>query len=424
MICLMPQCGYLSETSRMIEIHRALVARGAEVRMAVHGGTYEWLIRRSGIDYDVVGPHMTAQRSAQLVRDSPGLGDVRQSVYTMSELLTYARAEAAYFRRHGVRAVVTGFTLTTLLSSRLAGIPVVTEHNGSWLPPVWEAGLLPVPAGAAWPWMRAVPRRAMRRLVNAAPARVRWYTGPINAAARTLGVEPVPSMAALTLGDVALLTELPDVVGVPAEAFGSWRVGNRRGYRAGTRLAVAGPIYARLPIEVPPDIASFLDEPGPRVYVAMTSSPIDLVRGVVRRVAATGARVIVAGTTHEIGDLAGPRVRVAAVLPSHRVMPRVDLAVTTAGQGSMQTAMASGTPVIGIPLQAEQDLNVAVLERLGAARSISRANAPTARLTRMATAMLADVDVRRRAQGVKELYDRVDGAAKAAEIIGGVVDSR
>ena len=63
-------------------------------------------------------------------------------------------------------------------------------------------------------------------------------------------------------------------------------------------------------------------------------------------------------------------------------------------------------------------------ERLGAARRISRADALTARLTRMATAMLADVDVRRRAQGVKELYDRVDGAAKAAEIIDEVVNSR
>ena len=37
-----------------------------------------------------------------------------------------------------VSAVVTGFTLTALLSSRLAGIPVVAEHAGSYLPPVFE----------------------------------------------------------------------------------------------------------------------------------------------------------------------------------------------------------------------------------------------------------------------------------------------
>jgi hypothetical protein len=36
-IVVMPHCGYLSETSRMIEIYRALARRGASVRMATHG---------------------------------------------------------------------------------------------------------------------------------------------------------------------------------------------------------------------------------------------------------------------------------------------------------------------------------------------------------------------------------------------------
>ena len=34
MICLMPMCAYLSETSRMIQIYKALRARGAKVCMA------------------------------------------------------------------------------------------------------------------------------------------------------------------------------------------------------------------------------------------------------------------------------------------------------------------------------------------------------------------------------------------------------
>jgi hypothetical protein len=32
----------------------------------------------------------------------------------------------------------TGFTLTTLLSTRLAGVKLVTEHAGSFVPPIWE----------------------------------------------------------------------------------------------------------------------------------------------------------------------------------------------------------------------------------------------------------------------------------------------
>jgi UDP:flavonoid glycosyltransferase YjiC (YdhE family) len=421
MICLMPQCGYLSETSRMIELHRALVARGTPVRMALHGGTYEWLIAAAGIDYDLVGPRMSAERSAQLVRDSPGLGSVRQSVYTPAELVRYARAEADYFGRIGVRVVVTGFTLTTLLSSRLAGIRLVTEHNGSWLPPVWERGLLPAPIDPLWRWMRYLPPGMNRRAINAAPARVHWYCGPINAAARRLGVEPIPSMAALTLGDLALLTEVPQVVGLPAEVFQAWRPPRRSGYRAGTRLAVAGPIYARLPMGLPAHVRAFLDREGACVYVALTSTPQSLVAAAIRAVAAAGVRVLVAATVHDSATLEGVdrtgRVMVAGVLPSHLVMPRVDLAVTTAGQGSVQTAMAAGTPLIGIPLQPEQDLNIVLLERLGAARRLSPRAVGSRAMTNLVRAMLTDSLTRRAAARVRSWYDGVDGPGCAAALI-------
>ena len=44
----------------------------------------------------------------------------------------------------------------------------------------------------------------------------------------------------------------------------------------------------------------------------------------------------------------------------------VDVAVIHGGQGSVQTAIASGTPLVGIPLHVEQGLNVAMIERHGA----------------------------------------------------------
>ena len=50
MISVVPHCGYLSETSRMLEIHRALRERGAPVRLATHGGTHQNLLGRAGVD--------------------------------------------------------------------------------------------------------------------------------------------------------------------------------------------------------------------------------------------------------------------------------------------------------------------------------------------------------------------------------------
>lgn len=400
MICLLPSCAYLSETSRMLEIHGALDRLGVPVRVATHGGTHESLLTAAGVAYDVIGPPMDADRSARFVREAIGAGPVGQSMYSDDELRAYVRAEAAYFREHEVSVAVTGFTLTALLSTRLAGIPLVTEHAGSFVPPVFERGLL--------------PGRVRGRAIGAALPRVRHYCSGFNRVAAELGVEPVPSLPALLLGDLALVPEVPEVLGISPAELEAWRP--RRGYREGTRLRHSGPLFARLKVPLPDRVAGFLAEPGPVVYVALTSTAPGLVRQAADAAAATGARVLVAGTVHDVGDLESDQVMVAGILPSHQVMPHVDLAVVTGGQGSVQTAMAAGTPVLGVPLQLEQELNVALLARLGAARAVAPERVER-RLTRIASAMLAADSHRRAARGVKQLYDAVDGPALAAEAI-------
>jgi UDP:flavonoid glycosyltransferase YjiC (YdhE family) len=419
-ICLLPHCGYLSSTSRMLEIHRALRARGYSARIATHGGPYESVLREAGVAYDIVGPPMSPARCAEFVRTEVGRGNIGQSMYSDEELRTYVRAEARYFADHGIRVAVTGFTLSTLLSTRLSDVALVTEHAGSWVPPAYERGLLPAPATPLTPALRALPRPAMRWLSNAVPPRVKFYCGGFNRIATELGVPGVPSLGALVLGDLSLVPEVPEVLGIPAADLDAWEPGGRRGYRPGTRLRYTGPLYARLGSDLPARVRDFLDTAGPTVYVAMTSTPLPVVRQVVARVAALGVRVLVAATVHDLGNLAGRRVMVAPVLPSHLVMPHVDLAVTAGGQGSVQTAMATGTPVLGIPMQPEQDLNLVLLERHGAARRIAPRHAVGPALTRTARQMLADDRYRAGARRIQKCYDGVDGPGNAAEAIIGL----
>jgi UDP:flavonoid glycosyltransferase YjiC (YdhE family) len=412
MIGLLAQCAYLSETSRMIELYRALTARGVTVRVATHGGAHQNQLTAAGIPYEIVGPPMSDERGARFVADALGLGNVRQSMYSDGELREFVEAEADWLRRNHIRVAVTGFLLTAQLSTRLAGIPLVTTHTGSWVPPVWERGLLP--ADPPWPALRVLPEPLRRRLVNAAPPRVRYYTAGFNRVAKELRVEPVPSLAALVLGDLTLVTEIPEVLGVPARVLEDWRPNGRRGYREGTRLAYSGPLYARLDAAIPPHVEEFLNQPGPIVYVALTSSSPELVRRVAVA-AAESARVLVAATVHAVGDLHSGRTCVAGVLPSHSIMPRVDLAITTAGQGSVQTAMATGTPLLAVPLQPEQTLNAVLVERLGAARRLTTASTATA--AALVREMLADDGYRLAAKRIKGWYDAVDGPARAADRI-------
>jgi UDP:flavonoid glycosyltransferase YjiC (YdhE family) len=365
MIALVPHCGYLSETSRMLDIYHALRRRGAQVRIASHGGTHENQLR---VPYDIVEPRMDHERCVRFVQNGLGLGPADQSMYTDDELREHALAEAEYFREHGITVAVTGIALSTLLSTRLAGIKLVTEHAGSWVPPVLDPRVL----------------------------ELTWYCDGFNRVADELGVPRIPSLPELLCGDLTLIPEVPQVLGVPAGELGD-------------RFRYTGPLFAHLDLPVPDRVSAFLDRPGPVVYVALTSTSPDLIRRIVRQL---HTRVLVAGTVHDLADLAGDDVLVEGVLPSHLIMPRVDLAITTGGQGSVQTAMASGTPLLAVPLQPEQQHNIDLLHRLGAAESLDLDQVGT-----QVDKMLGSGSHRAAARRIQAWYDEVDGPDRAAEAI-------
>jgi UDP:flavonoid glycosyltransferase YjiC (YdhE family) len=416
MICLMPNCAYLSETSRMISIYRALRALGVDAAIATHGGTHEALLRSQGIPYDIVGPRMSDERCRQFVRDGVGMGRPDQSMYAPEEMRTYVKAEAAYLRDRGVTAVVTGFVLTALLSSRLAGIPIMAEHAGSYIPPVFERGLLPPASNPPMPVFKLMPKSLAGWLQNKGAPRLKLYTGGFNALAAELGVEPIPSLPALLMGDLSLVTEAPEVLGISREAMDSWRPSGGA-YRAGSRLKYTGPIFAELDLPVPESVETALNGPRPLVYVALTSTPPELVRRVVSELSASGLRLIVAATVHDMAGLASPSVTVGGVLPSHKIMPRVDAAVVTGGQGSVQCAMAAGIPIVGIPLQPEQDANLAFLARRGAALPLATRQVGRGVLPTMARKLLDDPTHRAAAASIKTAYAKLDGPKLTAQAI-------
>ena len=62
MIVLMPHCGFLSETSRMLHIARALQARGEAVLLATHGGPYTRVLDDAGMPWTQLEPAFDAAR--------------------------------------------------------------------------------------------------------------------------------------------------------------------------------------------------------------------------------------------------------------------------------------------------------------------------------------------------------------------------
>jgi UDP:flavonoid glycosyltransferase YjiC (YdhE family) len=417
MIALLPNCGFLSETSRMLAIAQALQARGEAVAVATHGGPYTRVLDQAGMPWTLLQPEMDSARCGRFLKDLVRIGKPGVRMLDANEVRCSVESEAAFFRQVGAQAVVIGFTLTAYLSSRVARIPLVTSHGASYVPPVFERGLAPAPVTMPTPALEWLPAWLKRRMANAMPTRLTDPTAFLNGVAAELGVATVPTLAALMLGDLTLVTDLPEVLGVPAAELEAWRPTGPDHYRPDTQLVYTGPLFAQLDLPIPPQVQAFLDGGEPTAYVVLSSSSPYLLRKVTARVRAAGLRVIVGATVHDFGPMTDPGVVVAGLLPSHRVMPQVQVAVTMGGQGSVQTAMTSGTPLVGLPLHPEQDLNVDLAARHGMALAVAPRHADTPRLTKAVQRVVTDPRFAASAERVKGWYAGVDGAGRAADAI-------
>ncbi|MGA8046989.1 MAG: glycosyltransferase [Dermatophilaceae bacterium] len=418
MILFLPNCSFLSEVSRALEIAAALRARGIEVAFGSRGGRYVHLLESAGVRVAPLRPAVTPEGEVDFLAAILAMGPrTSRDFYGDDELRAAVEDEVGLIRRLDAELVVTGFTLSAYLSTRLAGVRLATDHGGSFVPPVLAHMLAPVPVNPPDPGLARLPPRAQRWLANRAPAFIRGPVDQLNRHARRHGVDPLPNMLGLLCGDLTLVTELPEVLGLPARDLESWRPRWPLRVRPGTTFRYTGPLYARLDVPVPDAVEGFLGHDDPVVYVALTSVSESVLRRVVASAQDTGHRILVAGGEGLVDDLAGERTLVSGTLPSHEVMPRVAAAVVMGGQGSTQTAMASGTPFVGLPYHGEQELNVVVAERLGCAIRMSPDVAGTSGLTEAVHRLVAEPAFSAASAEVATMYAGVDGGALAAAAI-------
>lgn len=419
MIAFLPHCDFLSEVSRAIAIAGALRERQVPVSFASRGGRFSHLIPEAGFSLQPLDPPVTEEttrRFFEILTSMDPSGPA--NFYTDAELREAVRSELEFLRSTEARLAVTGFTLSAYVSTRLADIPLATDHGGSFVPPVLGNNLGPVMVNPPDPRMARLPAAVQRWLFNRLSGLFKGPTKQLEQYAEALGIEsPVSSWASMMCGDLTLVTELPEVLGLSEKKLAGWRP--RWPYRFARDISFrfTGPLYARLDLPIPPAVDDFLEADDPVVYVSMSSVDEGFLRAVVEVVKKAGYRLLVGATVHDVADLSDNRTLVTGVLPNHLIMPQVDAAVIMGGQGTVQTAVASATPFVGLPLHGEQELNVAVAERLGMAIRMAPSEATTPALTEAIRSLIDDPTHAAGAERAAEHYRNVDGAANAAEAI-------
>ncbi|MCA1753160.1 MAG: glycosyltransferase [Spirochaeta sp.] len=414
-ILCFPHFYYLSEVSRLVEIGKALTTLGHDVEFFSHGGTYEDVATEAGFTVTTVEPHMSPERAADYMAFNRGdTGNpFRESFFSFDELQAYVLAEADAFRQVGADAVLIGWNLPSYLSAPLAGIPIIVQQPGTFTAPFFERKMgvfQPSLFGAA----RHVP---LNWLVNWWMPRAKIWLAPFNQLAAQLQLPQWKSTLDLMAGDLTVVMDAPAILGIPPEEMHTYTPRDPRFFHKPPVYRYGGPCFARLPGGVPAPIANHFDTPRPKLYCAMgVSGSPEILREVIGIVNELNVQSLIVTTTilPELGKTASERVLLTPHAPAHLANPLADIAITHGGAGTVQTAIHSGTPLVGIPMQLEQTGNISLVTRQGAGVMLSKWDLNARSLGRALERLLSDSDMKANMLRLKTIQDEADGPADAA----------
>ncbi len=411
-VVLLPNAGFLSETTRMLAVYRELEELGTPAILATHGGTYEAVLEEERVPWERIPPTQTQADCRKYLHAV--LDPVKGSLYSREQLREVVKGEIAFLRDAGAKVVVSGFTLSARLSAKAVEAPLVVTHLGSWIPPVLDRGEFRIREAFddVFP-LSLLPGGLQRSFVRWIFPRLELHTKVFNDVAGELHIEPVRSLFDVMLGDLVLVTDVPDILGIPEEEMVAWRPAGRH-YRPDLRFAYAGAIFARVFGEVPERVRHFLETDAPKVYVALASTQPEYLRLVLRTLEDMDVRAVAVTTVHGEGLDCSEKILLCDFLPSHQVMPLCDVAIIHGGQGTVQTAIASGTPLVGIPLQPEQNVNLGIVEGWGGGRTLSLRDLRRGRLRPAVEEILASPRFREVMEDLKRRQARRNGPAEVA----------
>ncbi len=221
------------------------------------------------------------------------------------------------------------------------------------------------------------------------------------------------------MGDTIIVTDVPEILTINKEELENWKPShkNKKYYSYDSKLRYGGAIFAKLFGEIPEIVSTFLQTDLPTIYVALTSGRSEVLEKVYEAISEMDVKAIICTTLHQFEEKSQDKILIADHLPSHKVMPLVDLAIIHGGQGSVQTAINAGIPIIGIPLHVEQGLNVAMIVRHGAGLLQIKHQIDPLELKDKVNLIIKNKSFRENAEKLSQYQKKVDGIKKAADIL-------
>lgn len=291
--------------------------------------------------------------------------------------------------------VVGDFRLSLAVSARLAGKPYVAVSNAYWSPfahPQFQA-----PVHAATRLLGVGFSRSVFDVLR--PLIFAQHSLPLHRLCRKYGLPSVgfDLRRVFTEADLTLFADVPEFVPTQRPNMDM-------------RYRYIGPITWSPRTRIPETLVNCADT-RPLVYVSLGSSgDASALDVIVAAVISAGCRVVVA-TASSKSCAYGDDVTVCDMLPGSELAAMARLVICNGGSPGVHQALQQGTPVIGIPANLDQLLNMHYVVRSGAGLSLRADRLSFVVMRQQVELLLKDDTFRQRADIVREWF----GAYRAEE---------
>ena len=269
-------------------------------------------------------------------------------LYDYRTLARYAVADRVLLEQIQPDLVVGDFRLSLAVSAPLAGIPYATITNAYWSP--YARGSYPLPDLPMVRFLGVTLSELLFRAVQ--PAAFAYHARPLNRLRREHGLPSFDDIShTYTHADYTLYADCPGLVPV----FNN--PGNHH---------YLGPIHWSPPA-TRPDWWEKLPGDIPVVYVSFGSSGrVALLGKVLQALEGLPVSVIVATAGRVQPGTLPENVRVADYLPGDEAAARSALVICNGGSPAVYQALGAGVPVLGLPTNMDQYLNMRYVQAQGA----------------------------------------------------------
>jgi UDP:flavonoid glycosyltransferase YjiC (YdhE family) len=303
----------------------------------------------------------------------------------------YVRRDCGLIHDIGPDLVIGDMRPSLAISAHLEGVSCAVIMNAYWSPYARRRSIIP-----SIPLTRVIPPRLLGPLYRMTePLAFAVHVGQMNRVRKEFGIPPLPLdlRAMYTEADHVLYPDVPEFT----PTFGLPK--NHR---------YVGICPWSPPWPKPDWWKRFEDDSRPKALIALGSS------GAVRSLPALASALsklsvaVVLATSGRDMPAITEGMYVAGLVPLTETAALCNVAVSHGGSTGVYPAIAAGTPVLGIPENADQHLSTAVLEESGAGLGVRIEEASPSRLRRALEKLLFDPQYRRSAQQWATVYSRYD----------------